>query len=136
MEKTIVVEFNNTKMLFEIIGSVELPVELIGKNFNIYISEKYRRLTFLYSDYIYDSISKIRFVLCIDYKAFEKPNKVAALSPYNSPFTTHNIIKPKSSEELSELFYYELESGRINFKSYFRKNRIDKILETEPDDTI
>ena len=130
MEKYVIISYTNTNdysinEIFTVLGQVDLPEVLDKKNYIIHIKDKTKVITPLYDSYIYSSNVKVKFLLCEEYLGVQNAKLNSIANYYNA----HVISEPKTKEYIISAFMDRLINNGIDFKSYFRKEKIEKILE-------
>jgi hypothetical protein len=119
--KNIVILFTNDNT-FEIVGTANLPKELIfTKAYIVNINDINHILISITDQYIFNIGSPIKISVFkdINYSRMRQSN------PYSSS------LSRKTDDVIKDMFYQTLKKNMLNFKPYFRKNKISKLLEEE-----
>ncbi len=140
MEKAIVILYNYSSN-FDILGVINLPKDLTKSMYVININDKYKTINLIHNQVIYSSLSSIKVVLCKekmnDIHANNNPFglnhnvRYGSISSYSHVSSVSSMPSHLEDNDIIEMFFSQLTLGKINLKSYFRQDKIDKILESE-----
>lgn len=112
---------------YKILGQINISSEDLDKNKKtFYINDKYYILEIIAKDSIFSSSMKLDIILCRNFADNSK-------SQYK-PVGYSMIYPPKileTNDSIVQSFYINLLNNKINLKSYFRKNKIAKLLNDE-----
>jgi len=128
MEKTIAVLCEDGNL--SILGKINLPNLTDTRVYHIYLNDRYMMISVIHHNKIFTDSDELNFCICIkkDLPNHPKSHIGAFTSSFNSP---HTLTREMTSEEIINHFYLHLHANKINFKSYFRKNKIEKILKSD-----
>lgn len=128
MEKYLIIEYKNNK--YDVLGNVNLPETLeLEKNYVLNIKDTNYLLTNILTIKIYSENNPIAIFLGIDY-IYDKTLQNKPLTNHYSLNSGYQLI---DKNYIKTKFLSELANNRINLKSYFRKDKISKILQESDD---
>ncbi len=138
MEKNLIVITKDEN--FHPLGLISLPDKIeTDKPIIISLDDKFYLLQVIMNEYIYTSTTSLKIALC---KSVEKNVERNRLHGKN--ITTPSYLsnwqpfdyEPLTNEQIISIFFDKLREDKINLKSFFRKNKIEKILESENNEEI
>lgn len=136
MENNLIIFSGNNESDYTILGLVSLPDNpILNKEIIIYYDKKTYIIEIIYNDYIYSDSNKLKIALCKKIDFEEKYKNILREKGYfiSTPSSgMGSVTMPLSKDEIIFDFLRTISNNNfktIDIKPFFRKDKIEKILE-------